>query len=163
MDPNLDFKDHCSIGIDGSFYTIGGVGGKWYAPYAIVRILFEYGINQEPIVDVYAAGIEEISEQQHFNVDGEAGRRMLIGETKAMGDWGKKNKESIIFIDGPIVVSPSENKKEYVKYRCEAIRECLKSSKLIGCVKLSRDMFFIKKFEEMLGVKGELQQVFPNY
>ena len=156
VDSNLNFKDHCS------FYTIGGVGGKWYAPYAIVRILFENGIDQEPEVDVYAAGIEEINEQEHINVDGEASRRMLIGETKALEDWGKKNRKSIIFIDGPIVDPPSYNKSEYLDYRCNAVKACLSRSKLVGCVKLSRDKFFIKKFEKMLGATGDIQKYFPS-
>ena len=31
----------CSVGIDGSFYLVGGVGGKWYSFYSqYLRILF---------------------------------------------------------------------------------------------------------------------------
>jgi hypothetical protein len=119
IDPGLDFSNHCSIGIDGSFFAIGGVGGKWYAPYAIVRILFDKGIKNDPEIDVYASGIEEIIEQEYFSIEGEAGRRMLIGETKALDDWGDKNKESLIFIDGPVVDPPSYNNVSYIEYRCK--------------------------------------------
>lgn len=151
-----------SIGIDGSFFPIGGVGGEWYVPYAIVRILFNHGINNAPVVDVYAAGIEEIKEQEHLNVNGEASHRMLIGETKALEDWGKNYTKSLIFIDGPIVDPPSYNNFEYINYRCEAIKKCLEKSKIIGCVKRSRDIFFIKKFERMLGMDGIINNDFPS-
>lgn len=162
IDPELDFSNNCSIGIDGSFFAIGGVGGKWYTPYAIVRILFDKGIENEPEIDVYAAGIEEIIEQEHYSIEGEAGRRMLIGETKALEDWGDKNKESLIFIDGPIVDPPSYNNINYIEYRCASVKKCLLKSKLIGCVKRSRDAFFIKHFENLLGMEEELQKYFPS-
>jgi len=142
----------CSIGIDGSFYKVGGMGGKWYVPYSIVRIRFERGIETQPILDIYSAGIEEIEEQKTPNVDNEASIRMLVGETKALNNWGAKNISSIIFIDGPIVDPPAYKNKDYIKERCKAIKKCLDNSLVIGCVKRSRDTFFLKHFETILGM-----------
>src|SRR3989442_474740 len=30
-----------AVGIDGGFQTVGGVGGIWYAPISVVRVIFE--------------------------------------------------------------------------------------------------------------------------
>lgn len=139
----------CTIGIDGSFYLVGGVGGKWYSPYSIVRIRFERGIESQPLLDIYSAGIEEIEEQKTPNVNNEAALRMLIGETKALDNWGAKNIPSIIFIDGPVVDPPIHRDRNYIEDRCSAIKKCLKNSLIIGCVKRSRDSFFIKHFESI--------------
>jgi hypothetical protein len=152
----------CSVGIDGSFYPVGGVGGKWYSFYSIARILFDNGIESEPMVDIYSAGVEEIEEQKNPNVSSEASLRMLVGESKAIDNWGSKNKESIIFIDGPVVDPPRPTEKYYVKDRCKAIKKCLENSTLIGCVKKSRDAFFIEYFTEELGIKEGRLKNFPS-
>lgn len=158
---NFNFENHISIGIDGSFFPIGGVGGEWYVPYAIVRILFENGIKNSPIVDVYAAGIEEIREQEYHSIPSEAGKRMLTGETRALEDWGDKNKQSLIFIDGPIVDPPAYNNFNYIEYRVKAIKNNIENSKIIGCVKRSRDIFFLKYYERILNING-LNNYFPS-
>ncbi len=151
----------CCVGIDGSHYPIGGIGGKWYVPYAIVRILFKSGIHNQPIVDVYDAGIDEINEQDDYNIKGVASLRMLVRETNALEDWADKKEKSIIFIDGPIIDPPSHEGKDYVKDRSNAIKKCIKKSLLIGCVKLSRDKFFISELERLLDKKGKLNN-FPS-
>lgn len=140
----------CTVGIDGSFYLVGGVGGRWYSPYGIARILYEEGLVSGPRVDIYSAGIEEIQEQETPNVRTEASLRMLIGEAKAIDNWGAKNIPSIVFIDGPIVDPPTYTNKEYIEDRCKAIKNCLNNSLVIGCVKRSRDAFFVKYFEDLL-------------
>lgn len=162
-DLSIEYKatQICTVGIDGSFYKIGGVGGKWYSPYAIVRILFEKGIISMPVVDVYSAGIEEIEEQKYQNVDQEASLRMLAGETKAISNWGAKNITSIVFIDGPIADPPAYMNRDYIENRCKAIKKSLTRSMVIGCVKRSRDAFFLKYFEKLLELKeGELEKNF---
>lgn len=153
--------EKCAVGIDGSYYLVGGVGGKWYSPYSIVRIRFENGIKSMPLVDIYSAGIEEIEEQKTSNVDGEASLRMLVGETKAIDNWASKNISSIVFIDGPIADPPTYKDKRYIEDRCKAIKKCLNNSSVIGCVKRSRDIFFIKDFEKIIGLgNGELRKDF---
>jgi len=147
--PNNKFTDCRTVGIDGSFYLIGGTGGKWYAPYSIVRILFENGIEATPRVDIFAAGIEEISEQKDHNVKEEAALRMLVGETKAIENWGNKKRTSLIFIDGPIADPPHYNNINYIEDRSSAIKKCLRNSRMIGCVKRPRGHFFIKNFENV--------------
>lgn len=137
-------KFTCTCGIDGSFYPIGGVGGKWYVPISVVRVIFEEGINSSPNIDIYWAGIEEIFSEDKPNF--EASIKMLSGETKAIFSWATSRKEGYVFIDGPIVDPPKirrEIKKEYVKDRCESIIKCLETSIVIGCVKRSRDEFLI--------------------
>jgi hypothetical protein len=81
---------------------------------------------------------------------------MLLGETKAIDNWGSKNISSIVFIDGPIVDPPTYNDKEYIEDRCKAIKKCLQNNSLvIGCVKRSRDSFFIREFEKILGLAND--------
>lgn len=156
-----NFQNHCAIGIDGSHYPVGGIGGKWYVPYAIVRILYKNGIKKQPIVDVYDAGIDAIKEQDDYNIKGAASRRMLVRETAALDDWANKKEKSLIFIDGPIIDPPSYKGKDYVTYRCNAVKNALKNSILVGCVKKSRDKFFIKEYEKKLGNKIKLD-IFPS-
>lgn len=154
-DEDLDdynFSDSCAIGIDGSHFPIGGVGGKWYVPYAIVRILFEKGIHNQPIVDVFSAGIDEIKEQEDVNVNSKASRNMLIRENVALENWADKKRKSLIFIDGPIIDPPSYLNKEFVQNRCNAVKKGLKNSLIIGCVKKSRDTFFLRDYEKRINV-----------
>ena len=156
-----DFSNCRAVGIDGSFFPIGGVGGKWYIPYAIVRILYENGIHEQPIVDIYDSDIDELDEKDHNNINTEASRRMLLRETTALEDWVNKKKESLIFIDGPVIDPPSYKAIEYVKNRCNAIKKGIANSLIIGCVKQSRDQFFIKEFESIPDIKVKLNN-FPN-
>ena len=113
-----DFSNCRAVGIDGSLFPIGGVGGKWYIPYAIVRILYENGIHEQPIVDIYDSDIDELDEKDYINIKTEASRRMLLRETTALEDWVNKKKKSIIFIDGPVIDPPSYRAIDYVKNRC---------------------------------------------
>lgn len=152
----------CSVGIDGSFVVVGGVGGKWYAPFSIARILFEKGIESQPIVDIYSAGIEEIDEQKTPSVSSEAALRMMVGESKAIDNWGSKNIESLVFIDGPIVDPPSPQSKGYVEDRCKGLKKCLEKSLIIACVKRSRDSFFKEYFKEELGIENGWLKDFPS-
>jgi len=159
---NFDPKTCCSVGIDGSFFPMGGIGGKWYIPYSVVRILFSEGFHSMPVVDVYAAGIEEIQEQEFINVKSEASLRMLVGESKAIENWGAKNIPSLIFIDGPIVDPPKPVNDDYVIERTKGIKKCLEKSIMIGCVKRSRDNFFKKDFEEKFKIDFSELNNFPS-
>jgi len=87
-----------SVGIDGGFQTVGGVGGIWYAPISVVRVVFEKSINSQPTVDIFWAGIEEFMEgQDGRNPNTIAAEKMLVGETKALMDWGARNNRAIVF------------------------------------------------------------------
>jgi len=152
----LDISQELTVGIDGSFQLVGGTGGKWYAPICVVRVLFE-GFDKKPKLDVYYADIEEIDETKDINVGFKASIYMLEAETKALLNWGSKYKSSFIFIDGPIVDPPKgfSGDKEYIEERCRAISICLKSdSKVIGCVKKTRDRFYIEFLKEMAKKNG---------
>ena len=156
----------CVVGIDGSFQLVGGAGGKWFAPISVARILFEKGLWSQPTVDVFSARIEEIDEKDDPKPNVVAEVLMLSGETKAILNWGAQNKSSYIFLDGPIVDPPvfSYGGKDYVKDRCQAIKTCLASSHMIGCVKRSRDKFFVehmqKQFPQM--TRGKILAEFPS-
>lgn len=161
-----DFKNIFAIGIDGSFYSVGGVGGIWQAPISAARIIFENGIKSIPKVDV-EAGIEEIDERKDPNVDFAASLRMLTLETKALKQCAAKvdpNKKSVIFIDGPIVDPPNYKIKNYVERRCEAIKDLLeKDALIVGCVKrFIRSNILIKYISEKLAKdqneKGRVNQ-----
>jgi hypothetical protein len=143
---DMQLKYKCVVGIDGSFQLVGGAGGKWYAPISVARVIFEDGLGTQPRVDIFWAGIEEIEESEEWSPNRVASIMMLSGETKAILNWGTLNKEAYVFIDGPIVDPPiiSYGGKEYIKDRCEGIKKCLEKSIVVGCVKRSRDRFYIE-------------------
>lgn len=157
------------VGIDGSFQLVGGSGGKWYAPISVVRVIFEKGMNSQPHID-FDAFIREIDETKYPAPRSIATLMMLGGESKAILNWGSQNKPSFIFIDGPVVDPPvlpnlEEDKINYVKDRCESFRVCLKKSIIIGCVKRSRDRFYIDYLESLLSnghTKNYLSQFFTD-
>jgi len=140
------------VGIDGSFQLTGGAGGKWYAPISVARIIFENGFDSQPFVDIFWAGIQEINESDYPEPKNIASIMMLTAESKAILNWGTLNKPSFVFIDGPIVDPPimSIGGEDYIKDRCEGIKKCLEKSIVIGCVKRSRDRFYIKYLENFI-------------
>ncbi|RLE56936.1 MAG: hypothetical protein DRJ30_01550 [Candidatus Methanomethylicota archaeon] len=141
-----------AVGIDGSFQLAGGAGGKWYAPISVARIIFKNGFGSQPHVDIFWAGIQEIDETDHPEPKNVASLMMLTAESKAILNWGTLNKPSFVFIDGPVVDPPvmSLGGEDYIKDRCEGIKKCLEKSIVIGCVKRSRDRFYIKYLEKLL-------------
>jgi hypothetical protein len=144
------YEKRTTIGIDGSFQLVGGAGGIWYAPISVTRIIFENGFGDQPRVDIFWADIQEINEtEDNPNPKGDASLRMLIAESKAIFNWGAQDKQSFVFIDGPIVDPPAEGDEDYIKDRCEGIKKCLEKSIVIGCVKRSRDRFYIKYLENL--------------
>lgn len=136
------YKNLCGLGVDGSFQCVGGLGGIWYVPISVSRVLFKKGLYSTPTVDV-AANIFDINEIEYPNLEKEASFQMLIGETKAVNEWFSKGslpKESVIFIDGPLVDPPwysgERRYSEYVEDRCNVIKQGIdKNALLIGCVK----------------------------
>ncbi|MEM1574157.1 MAG: DNA double-strand break repair nuclease NurA [Candidatus Methanomethylicaceae archaeon] len=162
----ISLKYKCAVGIDGSFQLSGGVGGKWYVPISVARIIFEEGFRAQPCVDIFWAGIEEIEELEDYKVKRIASIRMLIGETKAILNWGTLNKEAYVFIDGPIVDPPviSYGGEKYIEYRCRGIKKCLEKSIVIGCVKRSRDKFYIEYLKDLISEESEKKYLnqFPS-
>jgi hypothetical protein len=158
---NLDqikLHNNYIVGIDGSYQLEGGFGGKWYAPISIARVLFENGMNDQLKVQVdFWAGIQEIDETDHSSPENVARLEMLYGESKAILEWGNLKQPSFIFIDGPIVDPPVLNigGTDYINYRCEGLKRCLEKSIIVGCVKRSRDKFYIKYLEEVLSDTSE--------
>jgi len=140
------------VGIDGSFQLVGGSGGKWYAPISVARIIFEDGVGSQPHVDIFWAGVHEIDETDYPDPKSAASLMMLSAESKAILNWGTLNKPSFVFIDGPIVDPPvmSVRGEDYIKNRCEGIKKCLEKSIVIGCVKRSRDRFYVRRLENLL-------------
>ncbi len=154
---DVPLKYKCAVGIDGSFQLIGGAGGKWYAPISVARIIFDDGFGTQPRVDIFWASIEEIEEIEELETNRVASIMMLGGETKAILNWGTLNKEAYVFIDGPVVDPPviSYGGKEYIKDRCEGIKKCLEKSIVIGCVKRSRDRFYIEYLKNVTSDRPE--------
>lgn len=152
------------VGIDGSMFPIGGVGGLWYVPYAIVRIIFPEGDKARPAVDVFAAGVEAVSEHEDYNIKGHAERFMMIGETKAIRTWGEKGTRSIVFIDGPAIDPPALVDEVYVRERAAALRSVVAHSTLLGCVKRSRDSWLLEALrnERAGDFKKEALDLFPS-
>ena len=131
-----------SVGIDGSMFPTGGIGGLWYVPYAIVRVIFRNGNKSDPKIDIYAADVAVLREQEDYNIKGQAEKIMMIGETKAIRTWGEKKVHSAVFIDGPCIDPPAWSDEVYVRERCTALRTVVELSKILGCVKRSRDSWF---------------------
>jgi hypothetical protein len=158
-DTKLEYES--TAGIDGSFQLVGGMGGKWYAPISIARVIFPDGPGSKPRVDIFWAGIEEIQERD-FKPEQDASVKMLTGESKAILNWGISGKEAIVFIDGPIVDPPWCSNSSYIKFRCDAIKKCLRKSLVIGCVKRSRDKFYIYELVASKKAKKKTLENFPS-
>jgi len=167
---NTPLKFDTCVGIDGSFQLVGGIGGVWYAPISVVRILFENKLSQ-PVVDVFWADIVEISEwkirqnpetgtdsksdsksSEVYKPNYMATNYMLNYETKAIFNWGTRAEESYVLFDGPVVDPPvmSIGGLAYVEERCQAIEKCMEKSIVIGCAKRTRDRFFIDEFSKLI-------------
>lgn len=146
-------KNRCTIGVDGSFQLTGGTAGLWFCPVTCVRVILRNGIRSvvsfDPENDLDAEGeIIIIDERKCQNIHSEAELRMLEFETKAIM-LTSKNENSVLMIDGPVVDPPNYKETSYVRYRCDAIRNCLTSNiLLIGCVKRIRDNFLKKHIEK---------------
>jgi len=146
----IELFEKRTVGIDGSFQLVGGAGGKWYAPVSVALVIFENGLDDQPRINIFWAGIEELDETEDAELKRVASLRMLIAESKAILNWATQDKQSFVFIDGPIVDPPSKSSEDYVKDRCEGIKKCLEKSTVIGCVKRSRDRFYIQHLENLL-------------
>ncbi len=133
-------NDRC-VGIDGSFQLRGGFGGRWYVFYSVARVVFENGHEGSPDVEFWA-DIDVVKEQEEFKAETIAALLMLTAETKAIFNWGVKNKPAYVFIDGPIVDPPFITPNTYLEDRCMAIKKVLERSFIIGCVKRPRDNFY---------------------
>lgn len=147
---NIDYVDtdrwlrQCTVGLDGSHQLVGGIGGRWYVPISCALVTFPEGLSEKIEVEV-DAHIEPIQEKEFTRVGSVALERMLWVETKAIFEWAKRNKESLLFIDGPIVDPPTYRDKRYVSYRCNGIKECLRRGVLvIGCAKRVKESHFKK-------------------
>jgi hypothetical protein len=155
-------KYDSGVGVDGSFQLVGGLGGTWYCPISVARVIFPKGASSKPKVDIFWAGIQEIKEQKEFKPETAASIYMLAGETKAILNWGINGKYAYVMIDGPIVDPPYYEEKNYVKDRCDAIKKCMHASSLIGCVKRSRDKFLIKELAKRKGFNCAELSGFPS-
>lgn len=148
-----EFRSRCTIGVDGSFYPAGGTAGLWYAPISAVRVMLRKGIDSLDSFnidsDLEAFGdiilIDEAKlQKEHYteNVNGEIIKRMMELETKAIMLTATRNKGSILMMDGPVVDPPTFSGKDYLKYRCDAFKNCIANDVLaIGCVKRIKDNF----------------------
>jgi len=155
----------CAIGVDGSFYPIEGVGGKWYAPMSAARIAFEKGFGITPQVEV-AADIEELPGQEYTSPLAEFALRMMLVETKFINNCAMKYNNALLFIDGPIVDPPLCRDKDYIHRRCTAIKECFKREiTVIGCAKRVKDTHLKKYLSSEQNIeKNILNHIkkFPN-
>jgi len=142
-----EFRSKCTIGVDGSFCPAGGTAGLWYAPISAVRVILRNGINSLDTfnvdTDLEAFGdITLVDERNAEDVNGEIIRRMMELETKAIMLTATRNKGSILMMDGPVVDPPTFSGKDYLKYRCDAFKNCVANDVLaVGCVKRIKDNF----------------------
>jgi len=161
MFKNVVLKYKLIAGVDGSFQLVGGVGGKWYAPVSVARVVFSGRVQSKPRVDIFWAGIEEI-EERDFKPEQKASVMMLTGESKAVLNWGISKQDAVVFVDGPIVDPPWCSDSAYIKFRCDAVRKCLRKNLIVGCVKRSRDRFFIKQLGDLKKAKRRTLENFPS-
>ncbi|MEM2125659.1 MAG: DNA double-strand break repair nuclease NurA [Candidatus Methanosuratincola sp.] len=165
LDTDLEgFQDAligCAAGVDGSHQPVGGVGGKWYVPLSCALVTFEQGIQGGPEIEI-ESHIEVIQEEEFRSIRTLASERMLQVETKAIMRWAMRGKQSVLFIDGPIVDPPLCRDLDYIRYRCSAIQECLKHNiKVIGCAKRVRDVHFKKHLTSQI-VQNESEKTKLN-
>jgi len=166
-----EFKDRCTIGVDGSFCPAGGTAGLWYAPITAVRVILRRGVDSlktfDADSDLEAEGDIVLVDERHAeNVNGEIIRRMMELETMAIMLTASRNKGSVLMIDGPVVDPPTFGGKDYVKYRCDAFKNCIANDVLaIGCVKRIKDNFtneYVEKNFKRTSDEASIFQKFPT-
>jgi hypothetical protein len=121
---------------DGSFQSVGGADGIWYVPISVSLILFRRGIRGAPEVKV-GAHIQRINERDYPNIGAAMETSMLTAEANIIKNWAQECPEGIVhFVDGPAIDPPRIMRKDYVKYRIEALTSCLnKKAFVLSCVK----------------------------
>jgi hypothetical protein len=169
-DLDTQMKTRCTIAIDGSYQLTGGTAGLWFGPITCVRIFLREGVKSiekfDAEKDLDTEGdIIIIDERKCQSVYSEIERRMLEFETKAIM-LTSGNAGSILMIDGSIVDPPEYKEPSYVKYRCDAIKNCLANDMVVvGCVKRIRDNFLKRRIEDNIAkteVEKNVIQEFPT-
>jgi hypothetical protein len=164
-----EFEKRCTIGVDGSFWPAGGTAGIWYAPISAVRVILRNGIDSlatfNADTDLEAEGEITLVDERHAeNVNGEVIRRMMELETKAIMLTASRNKGSVLMMDGPVVDPPTFSGKDYVKYRCDAFRNCIANNVLaIGCVKHIKDNFTKEYVKGKFARTSDEQALFDRF
>ncbi|MEM3433314.1 MAG: DNA double-strand break repair nuclease NurA [Candidatus Methanomethyliaceae archaeon] len=157
-----ELLNECTAGVDGSCQPIGGVGGKWWVPLSCALVVFERGVLGEPTIEV-EAHIEVIQEEEFSRVGARSSELMLNVETKAIMRWAMRDKPSILFIDGPIIDPPLCTDVDYIRYRCSAVKECLKRQILVvGCAKRFRGSHLKKHLKTLLRRSETKIDLFPS-
>ncbi|MEM4729636.1 MAG: DNA double-strand break repair nuclease NurA [Thermoplasmata archaeon] len=161
---NVNLNISSIVGIDGSCYPIEGIGGRWYVPICVARIVFKGNQYIHPETNVTAT-IIIINEIETPNVMGKSIEVMLQFESLGIKNWGatKGSENSLLLLDGPIIDPPFQSKEKYIKERCDSIKVCFNKKIVVaGCVKNVKDKFFLKEFEKRYeDIKSNLKN-FPS-
>ncbi|MEM3896755.1 MAG: hypothetical protein QW763_05775, partial [Archaeoglobaceae archaeon] len=100
-EPEIESEEiRLALGVDGSNQIIRGIGSKWYVFLSVAGVIFVSGRDSPPKVDIFWADIEEFDESKNPFIKRSAEIKMLSIESKAILEYGTKNSNSVIFIDG---------------------------------------------------------------
>lgn len=149
-------------GVDGSFMPVGGAGGKWYVPLSCATVIFSSGITSTPRVEV-ESGIEIVHETESLNPAALAACKEMALETKAILRFGSRFRNSLLFVDGPVVDPPFYKDPDYVRLRCSAFKTALQNgNSVLGCAKRVRDTCFLRFASEAFPEASVQLSKFPT-
>lgn len=130
------------VAIDGSSNIGGQLSGKFVSLYSVAQIhLLKDEISNIIPSEFYWGDMEIIDALDEKEIEKKLEVKMIKRETKAYKESlnlfkNNKDKEKIVFIDGPIIDPPFHKDVEFIKYRTKILKELInKNVILIGCVK----------------------------
>jgi hypothetical protein len=140
--------------VDGSFQLIGGVGNKWYVICGISNMVAREGFTLQPTIEV-DGDIKPLEVADEGEAHRMAEILMMLSEIKGFRRTAEclgSERESYLFIDGPIIDPPLYEDPNYIEERVSAIKFCCeKNVNVVGFVKRIIGANFLSFLKNKLG------------
>lgn len=144
--------------VDGSFQSVGGLGGRWYVMIGIAQVIAERGFTLNPVINVDGI-IEPLNAVDEGVIYELSEVLMMLGEMLAIRKVANRlggGEESYILIDGPIIDPPLYANEKYVEDRVNTLRFCYTQNiHVIGFVKRVRGSHFLNYLRRKQIIEGK--------
>jgi len=164
------------MGLDGSMQVISGFGNIHFIPWSVALVYLYLEEKFDPDIESNISEVEadkdelEIKDKDLADVLGEI-VKIEGNENKAVRSTGtkkmleretymisrvkeklqeKKIQKGAILIDGPLVDPPNWRKTDYVRKRCQALKEVSQDIPILGIAKRIKERFYLEDKEEKI-------------